>query len=77
MLVPALIYLAFNRGEASGGWGIPMATDIAYTLGLISMVKRSIAKSLTVFVTSLAVVDDIGAVLVIAFFTPLIFMQSN
>lgn len=68
MLVPALIYLAFNRGEASDGWGIPMATDIAFTLGLISMVKRSIAKSLTVFVTSLAVVDDIGAVLVIAFF---------
>ncbi len=68
MLAPALIYLAFNKGEAAEGWGIPMATDIAFTLGLISLVKNRIARSLTVFVTSLAVVDDIGAVLVIAFF---------
>ena len=68
MLVPALIYLYFNEGEAAEGWGIPMATDIAFTLGLINLVSKRVAKSLVVFVTSLAVVDDMGAVLVIAFF---------
>lgn len=68
MVVPALFYLAFNSGGASEGWGVPMATDIAFALGLISIVKRRIAASVKVFVTSLAVVDDIGAVLVIAFF---------
>ncbi len=69
MVVPALIYYAFNYdSEAGKGWGIPMATDIAFALGLINLVRRRIASSVKVFVTSLAVVDDIGAVLVIAFF---------
>ncbi len=68
MVVPALIYLMINRGETAHGWGIPMATDIAFVLGLINLVRRRISSSVKVFVTSLAVVDDIGAVLVIAIF---------
>jgi NhaA family Na+:H+ antiporter len=68
MVLPALLYLAFNYDGASEGWGVPMATDIAFTLGLINLVRRRVARSVKVFVTSLAVVDDIGAVLVIAFF---------
>lgn len=68
MVLPALIFLAFTTGEASAGWGIPMATDIAFTLGLLNLVRNRIYASVRVFVTSLAVVDDIGAVLVIAFF---------
>lgn len=68
MMVPAVIYLGFNTGESANGWGIPMATDIAFALGIINLVRSRIASSVKVFVTSLAVVDDIGAVLVIAFF---------
>lgn len=68
MVLPALLYLVFNYDGASEGWGVPMATDIAFTLGLINLVRRRVARSVKVFVTSLAVVDDIGAVLVIAFF---------
>jgi NhaA family Na+:H+ antiporter len=69
MVIPALIYYAFNYDSGSSkGWGIPMATDIAFALGLINLVRRRIAGSVKVFITSLAVVDDIGAVLVIAFF---------
>lgn len=68
MAVPALIYILLNPGETGRGWGIPMATDIAFALGLINLVRRRIAPSVKVFITSLAVVDDIGAVLVIAFF---------
>ncbi|HBF18470.1 MAG TPA: Na+/H+ antiporter NhaA, partial [Cryomorphaceae bacterium] len=68
MIFPALIYLLFTDSDTSHGWGIPMATDIAFTLGLISFVRKRVPSSVKVFVTSLAVVDDIGAVLVIAFF---------
>lgn len=68
MLVPALIYILINSDETQRGWGIPMATDIAFALGLINIVRKRIAPSVKVFITSLAVVDDIGAVLVIAFF---------
>ena len=68
MIIPAGVYLLLTSGEESSGWGIPMATDIAFVLGLINLVRSRIAKSLKIFVTSLAVVDDIGAVLVIAFF---------
>lgn len=68
MIFPAVLFLVFTSGEDSSGWGIPMATDIAFTLGLISLVRNRVARSVKVFVTSLAVVDDIGAVLVIAFF---------
>lgn len=68
MIFPALIFLLFTEGSDQNGWGIPMATDIAFTLGLINLVRNRILKSVKLFVTSLAVVDDIGAVLVIAFF---------
>lgn len=68
MAFPALIFLAFNSGADAAGWGIPMATDIAFTLGLLNLVRNRISGPAIVFVTSLAVVDDIGAVLVIAFF---------
>lgn len=68
MVLPALLYLVFTSGDDAKGWGIPMATDIAFTLGLINLVRNRVARSVKVFVTSLAVVDDIGAVLVIAFF---------
>ncbi len=69
MLVPALLYMAFNDGtRAAGGWGIPMATDIAFSLGLLSLVSKRVPLSIKIFLTALAIVDDLGAVLVIAFF---------
>lgn len=69
MLVPALIYTAFNYNEPSShGWGIPMATDIAFALGLLSMAGKHIPGSVKVFLSALAVADDLGAVLVIALF---------
>jgi len=76
VLAPALIYLAINpSGEASLGWGIPMATDIAFALGILALFPVSI--SLKVFLTALAIVDDIGAILVVAiFYTDDIALQS-
>ena len=67
MAVPALIYLAIAGGVAPGGWGVPVATDIALAVGLLTMVGPSVAASLRSFLLALAVIDDIGAILVIAF----------
>jgi NhaA family Na+:H+ antiporter len=67
MAIPALIYLAIAGGEAPGGWGVPVATDIALAVGLLTMVGPSVAASLRSFLLALAVIDDIGAILVIAF----------
>ncbi len=67
MAIPALIYLAIAGGQAPGGWGVPVATDIALAVGLLTMVGPSVAASLRSFLLALAVIDDIGAILVIAF----------
>jgi len=69
MVVPALIYLAFNHsGEAARGWGIPMATDIAFAVGVLVLLARRVPKALITFLVALAIADDLGAVLVIAIF---------
>ena len=67
MAIPALIYLSIAGGTAAGGWGVPVATDIALAVGLLTMIGPSVAASLRSFLLALAVIDDIGAILIIAF----------
>ena len=69
MIVPALIFISLNpSGEARQGWGIPMATDIAFALAVLYALGKKVPFSLKIFLTAVAVVDDLGAVIVIAFF---------
>lgn len=69
MVVPALIYYALNpNGDASLGWGIPMATDIAFAIGALALLASRVPKALITFLVALAIVDDLGAVMVIAVF---------
>ncbi|MGM9478231.1 Na+/H+ antiporter NhaA [Pedobacter sp. GSP4] len=69
MLVPACLYTLFNHnGTAAAGWGIPMATDIAFALAIIAMLGKNVPASLKIFLAALAIVDDLGAILVIAVF---------
>ncbi len=71
MVVPALVYLAFvfpQGGEATGGWAIPMATDIAFSVGVLALLGRMVPASIKLFLLALAIVDDLGGILVIAVF---------
>ncbi|MBI3004866.1 MAG: Na+/H+ antiporter NhaA [Ignavibacteriales bacterium] len=69
MVVPALIYTAFNYGDVGQrGWGVPMATDIAFAVGILAILGKRVPIGLKVFLVALAIVDDLGAVMVIAIF---------
>jgi len=69
MLVPAAIYLSLNAGSDAGrGWGVPMATDIAFAVGILALLGRRVPAALRVLLLAVAIIDDIGAILVIALF---------
>ena len=69
MIFPAIIYTIFNLGsESASGWGIPMATDIAFVVGILALLGKKVPLALKIFILALAIVDDLGAVLVIAIF---------
>ena len=69
MIIPALLFTGLNTGNVGGeGWGIPMAADIAFSLGILTLLGNRVPTGIKVFLMAFAIIDDLGAVLVIAFF---------